>query len=100
MDKNEVVEQIKVLSKEKTITKRYSNTLNYYAKKYFSSWNNAIKIAGFNPNRGTQEINFVKENKDFYYFLGLMITDGHISIDTKNGKYKISVYTSYEKEKN
>ncbi|MBW2992111.1 hypothetical protein KY345_02735 [Candidatus Woesearchaeota archaeon] len=78
--------------------KRDSSNLNYYARKLFGSWNNLMLAAGYNV-RCHQNIRYPKLNKKFAYFLGLLVTDGHIQYDESNKKYKVAIYTSYIQEK-
>ncbi len=78
--------------------KRDDNSLNYKAKKLFGSWSNLMRAAGYNAIN-YQKINSIKQNEDFAYFLGLLITDGHIRCDLKKKNYKIAIYTSYIEEK-
>ena len=98
ISKKEIIFDIKKLSKElgRKPSKRDSSRLNDLAKRHFGSWNNALEEAGFDikilqkPNVPT------KLDENLSYFLGLLITDGHIVI---NNYYKIMIYTSYAEEK-
>ncbi len=78
--------------------KRDNSSLNYHAKKKFGSWNKLMQEAGFKV-KFYQNINKIEFNEDFAYFLGLVITDGHIVYDRNKGKYKVGLYTSYPEEK-
>ncbi len=78
--------------------KRDDNHLNYYAKKIFGSWNNLMKAAGY-KTRFYQKIGEAKLDENFAYFLGLVITDGHIVSDDNSKKYQVAIYTSYPEEK-
>jgi len=98
MNKKEVIEKIKILSKETLISKRYSNSLNYYAKKHYGYWNKALKKAG-HPIKIQQSVNSINKDKDFYYFLGLLITDGHVSYNKEKRISRVSLYTSFIEEK-
>ena len=98
--KDELIEKVLELAKKlnRRPMKRDDNYLNYYAKKYFGSWNKMMKHAGFNVIF-YQKINSIKFDENFAYFLGLLITDGHI-VYNKSGKYKVAIYNSYPEEKN
>jgi intein/homing endonuclease len=58
-----------------------------------------MKYAGYKVKEN-QKISLKNTNKEeFYYFLGLLITDGHLEVNKKGGSYKAKLYTSYEEEK-
>jgi hypothetical protein len=78
--------------------KRDNNSLNHYAKKIFGSWNSMMKFAGYDT-KFHQKVELHKFNENFAYFLGLLITDGHIYYNTKRKNYKVAIYTSYNEEK-
>lgn len=99
-DKKKVVEEINALSHRlrRCPVKRDDERLYQIARRYFGSWNNSLKTVGFNIK--VKQITRLPdiEKNEFYYFLGLIITDGHIAI-TKKKSYQIKMYTSYEEEK-
>jgi intein/homing endonuclease len=78
--------------------KRDNSSLNYYARKLFGSWNNLMKASGYEV-KFYQKINSIKFNEDFAYFLGLLVTDGHIYFNKNLKNYKVAIYTSYPEEK-
>ena len=57
-----------------------------------------MKAAGYEV-RYYQKIESVKLNEDFAYFLGLLITDGHLQIDNEKKRYNTMLYTSYSEER-
>jgi len=87
LKKTELIQQVISLSHKlnRKPMKRDDVTLNYYARKIFGSWNNLMKAAGYKV-KFYQKIDSVKFNEDFAYFLGLLVTDGHIyyNRDLKN----------------
>ncbi|MFH1840094.1 MAG: LAGLIDADG family homing endonuclease [Nanoarchaeota archaeon] len=100
ISKKELIKKISELEKDldRRPNKRDNSSLYYYARKYFGSWNNLMKSAGF-KTKFRQTICSIKFNKDFAYFIGLLVTDGHIVYDNIHGKYKVMIYTSYPKER-
>jgi len=97
---NEIIKEIKLLHKNlrRRPVKRDNHALNYKTRKYFGSWNNAMKAAGYKvytPQIPT--LPKLSKFKELYYFLGLLLTDGHIPKDSKD--YKINLFTSYLEEK-
>jgi len=77
--------------------KRDSATLNYRARKKFGSWNNFMIASGYDVHI-YQEVTPANLNETYGYFIGLLITDGHIRY-SKSKDYKIALYTSYDDEK-
>jgi len=78
--------------------KRDSSYLYASARKFFGSWNNAMKEAGFEVKLN-QKPNLPKKlDEDLAYFLGLLITDGHIVFDDVHKKYKVMLFNSYTAE--
>jgi len=57
-----------------------------------------MKAAGYKV-KFYQKIDSIKFNEDFAYFLGLLITDGHIYFNKNLKNYKVAIYTSYPEEK-
>lgn len=100
ISKNELIKQVIILRDKlnRKPMKRDNASLNYYARKLFGSWNNLMKSVGYNV-KFYQKINPIKLNEDFAYFLGLLITDGHIYYNKYYKRYKVAIYTSYPEEK-
>jgi DNA-binding transcriptional regulator WhiA len=101
-DRNKVLEETIILSKKlkRRPTKRDSSNLYVLSKKYFGSWKNLIKETGYDFKE-RQEVKLPKVNSNkFYYFLGLLSTDGHIQFVNKGGKYRVIIFTSNISEKN
>lgn len=75
-------------------TKKDNSYLYFLSRKYFNSWQDLMKEIGYdvyvrqNPN--TPDISL----SEFYYFLGILCTDGHIQYIKKGGKYKLILFTS------
>jgi intein/homing endonuclease len=99
MNRDEVISELNALKSKLRIipSKRYSNSLNYYAKKNFGSWNRALKAAGF-KTKITQKAKLPDASPNLYYFLGLLYTDGHIVWQEEKRNYQIQMYTSYPEE--
>ncbi|HIH25205.1 hypothetical protein J4476_00895 [Candidatus Woesearchaeota archaeon] len=96
--KNDLISEIKIYHNQlgRRPTKYDSNALNYYSKKYFGSWNNLMEASGYKVKRfQTAQIPSL-ENPDLYYFLGLLITDGHLTQEYDSNK--VCLYTSYMAE--
>lgn len=100
ISKTELIKQVISLEHElnRKPMKRDNISLNYYARKLFGSWNNLMKAAGYEV-RFYQKIDSIKFNGNFAYFLGLLITDGHIYYNKDLKCYKVAIYTSYFEEK-
>jgi len=100
ISKNELIRRVAVLERRlnRKPRKRDDNSLNYYARKILGSWNNLIKSVGYKI-KVNQEIKSIKFNEGFAYFLGLLITDGHIVCNNDLKKYQLAIYTSYFEEK-
>lgn len=100
-NKSLVIQEIKSLESklERRPTKRDSSNLYSLTIRFFGGWNAAMKIAGFNV-RDNQEPNLPsKLDENLAYFLGLLITDGHIVFDEVHKKYKVMIFSSYDKER-
>jgi intein/homing endonuclease len=80
-------------------TKRDNSNLYFLSRKFFKSWNNLLKEAGFDTKINQNPRIPTKLDEDIAYFLGLLITDGHIVFDKIHKKYKILIFNSYEDEK-
>jgi len=98
-NKQLVLDEVKKLGKKlkRKPAKRDNSNLYSLSRKYFGTWNNMMKKAGYNV-KFKQKINLPKICPEFYYFLGLLSTDGHIQYETKGGKYKIMIFTSKKEE--
>jgi len=100
-DKEKVLKRLKEIENSigRRPVKRDNSYLYFLSRKYFGTWNNMIEKAGYIARR-CQQISTpnIKSNL-FYYFLGLLITDGHIQEDKIGGRYRIILYTSYNEEK-
>lgn len=78
--------------------KRDDNYLYFMSRKYFGSWNKMMKEAGYEC-KDYQNPKIPKEfSSQFYYFLGLVTTDGHIQYDSNRPNYNVSLYTSEKEE--
>jgi len=97
-NKEKILKEIINLSKnlKRKPVKRDDNRLYQATKKYFRSWNKGLKIAGFDIKDKQSIHNINLKHDEFYYFLGLLITDGHIVYPKR---YKVNLYTSNEEEK-
>lgn len=100
-DKEFVLKNLKNLHTKlgrRPVKRDYSN-LYFLSRKYFGSWNNLMKEAGYSvkefQNPDIPDIT----SRDFYYFLGLLCTDGHIQFIKNKWQYKLIIFTSYDEEK-
>ena len=98
--KRDLIKEIKYLHSQlgRRPTRHDRSSLYYRARKYFGSWNKLMEEAGYRI-RPIQYIEEIKLDKNFAYFLGLVITDGHIVCNLKKKAYKVAIYTSYAKER-
>lgn len=96
--KNKVIIGIKQLHKElgRRPTKHDNSGLYIASRKFFSTWNKAMQKAGY-------EVKFLQKPKipkkltpELAYFIGLLVTDGHLVDNKKN--YCLIISTSYEEE--
>lgn len=99
-NKELVIKTIKNLDEElKRRPTKWDNCGLYQAsRKHFGTWNNAMKIAGYKIPEKQNPVLPEKLTPELAYFLGLLITDGHIQSDNIGRKYKTSLYTSYKEE--
>lgn len=100
--KEEVLAKLKELnlSLRRRPKKRDNDSLYSMSRKYFGSWNKMMEEAGYKcKNYQNPEVpkDFLAE---FYYFLGLVTTDGHIQYDPHRPNYNVSLYTSETEEVN
>lgn len=100
ISKNECIILAKKLEKElgRRPKKRDDDSLNQRVRKIFGSWNNFMKAAGYDV-KYYQKVKLPSLDKNLAYFLGLLITDGHVQFDESNKKYKVAIYTSYPDER-
>ncbi|MFH0701831.1 MAG: LAGLIDADG family homing endonuclease [Candidatus Woesearchaeota archaeon] len=96
----ELIERLLVLEKERgrRPKKRDNNSLYKNSRRLFGSWNKMMEAAGYEV-RFIQKVESITFDNDFYYFLGLLITDGHICRVLKTKDFKIAIYTSYPEER-
>ncbi len=78
--------------------KRDNATLYKNSREFFGSWNKMLFSAGYSV-QFLQKIGSYTFNHNFAYFLGLLITDGHIAYDKRRENYKVAIYTSYPDER-
>jgi len=98
---SKVIQEIKLLEQSlgRRPVKRDNNSLYNASREFFGTWNSAMKYAGFKVKTNQVPIMPEKLDDNLAYFLGLLITDGHIVISKKYKKYNILLFTSYEEEK-
>ncbi len=100
ISKRELIKRIHNLEQSlgRRPVKRDNGTLYNYSRELFGSWNNLMKAAGYDV-RLFQNVSSYTFDDNLAYFLGLLITDGHIAYDKKRENYKVAIYTSYPEEK-
>ena len=99
-NKNIVISKIKKLHiklKRRPVKRDYPN-LYRQSRIYFETWNKAMKAAGYKIKH-PQNITIPKISNDLFYFIGLLITDGHLQYSINQRNYKVAISTSYEEEK-
>lgn len=98
VNKKEILERLIELEVKlkRRPTKRDNSTLYFLSRKYFGSWNNLMKKAGYKVKH-RQKAQLPKINSKLYYFLGLLSTDGHIQSIPKGDK--VMIFTSYKEER-
>ena len=99
-DREKVIESLHALEIKfgRRPVKRDNANLYFLSRKFFGSWNEMMKLAGYEVTP-YQEAKLPDLKSDsLYYFLGLLSTDGHIVFNNKNG-YKIMLFTSYKEER-
>lgn len=102
-NKELVVDSIKKLEVKlkRRPTKRDDASLYHGSRRLFGGWNNALTRAGFDV-KPIQKV-LIPENldSDLSYFIGLLITDGHVCSDISKDRsnYQVKLYTSYSDEK-
>jgi len=100
-NKKDVIKRLKELERDigRRPVKKDNSNLYALSRKYFGSWNNMMKEAGYVIKDFQDPLIPSLKSDDLYYFLGLVCTDGHIQFIKKGGKYKLMVYTSEKEEK-
>ncbi|MCX6742511.1 MAG: hypothetical protein NTX24_05065 [Candidatus Pacearchaeota archaeon] len=95
-----LIDEIQRISKElnRRPSKRECPHIYATTRKYFGTWNNTLKTAGFEIKILQKPRIPEKLNSELSYFIGLLITDGHIVIE-KFGSAKVMLFTSYPEEK-
>ncbi len=78
--------------------KRDSSSLYNLARQYYGTWNNALQAAGYSI-KNFQNPKIPQITPDLAYFVGLVITDGHLVYNEHRRAYDIRLYTSYPEEK-
>lgn len=97
-DKNILIKDLRKLHRNlsRRPTRHDNNSLYQKSRKYFGSWNKMMENAGYKVKYYQYPKIPSKLTQDLSYFLGLIITDGHLQ---NKSKYGIYLYTSYEEEK-
>ena len=103
--KEELIRQVKELHQKlrRRPTKRDNNSLYEKSRVYFGYWNKLMEAAGYKVkyNQYPEIPNELTE--DLAYFVGILITDGHLQWQRKTEKssarYCMQLYNSYEEEK-
>ena len=100
-DKKKILDEINFLEKKigRMPVKRDNSNLYFLSRKYFGSWNNMMKEAGYNVKYKQKPKVPSLNSNELYYFLGLLCTDGHIQFDKKNKSYRVIIYTSNKNER-
>jgi len=95
----EWIKSVKALHKKlgRKPKKRDSNRLYELSRKLFGGWNKGMEAAGYAVYY-YQKAKVPKLDNNLAYYLGLLVTDGHIVKD-RFKHYNLEVYTSYEKER-
>lgn len=100
--KEEVLIRLKSLQHdlERRPKKRDDNSLYSMSRKYFGSWNKMMEGAGYKCKYCQKPKIPKRFLPSFYYFLGLVTTDGHIQYNRDKTWYNTSLYTSEREEVN
>lgn len=93
------IKDVKALHKKlgRKPKKRDSNRLYFVSRKLFGSWNKAMEAAGYEVYY-YQKARVPALDENLAYYLGLLVTDGHI-VKSKSKSYNLEIYTSYEEER-
>jgi len=100
-NKEKIILDIHNLEKRLKRKPKKRDTTNLYSlsRIYFGTWNNMMEYAGYKVKR-IQRPKIPDSDSDiFYYFLGLLNTDGHIVYDKSNKCYRVLLFTSHREEK-
>jgi hypothetical protein len=97
-NKKLIIEEIHRLHKKmyRRPVKRDSSLLYQLSRKYFGSWNSLMRHSGYDV-KNIQKIDVPSLSPNFCYFIGLIISDGHLAINKK--RYSVKIATSYDDEK-
>src|SRR3989344_7296042 len=102
-----------IWTKEKVLEKikEYHNILGRKPSKYevgslysvsrktFGTWGNALRTAGYEIKPCQKAEIPTSITKELAYFLGLVLSDGHIVNNKVECDYAVKIYTSYENER-
>ncbi len=97
--KKEWIRDIRALHKKlgRRPKKRDSNRLYGASRALFGNWNRGMEAAGYKTYHH-QKAKIPRLDENLAYYLGLLVTDGHIVKDGLK-HYNLELYTSYEEEK-
>ncbi|MBD3262760.1 hypothetical protein GF374_00065 [Candidatus Woesearchaeota archaeon] len=97
---NKVKLEIKKLHKklDRRPVKRDSSLLCTLSRQFYGTWNNAMRAAGYSV-KDFQNPEVPSVSPELAYFIGLVITDGHLVYNEQRRTYDIRVYTSYPAER-
>jgi len=102
--KKALLKKLKILAKDlgRRPTKHDSGKIYHQSRKHFGSWNKLMKSANYEVKNKQYARIPSKLTNNLSYFLGLLITDGHLqySIHNKRKTRKscVQLFTSYEEE--
>lgn len=93
---DKVILRIKQLHNElgRRPVKRDNSHLYLLARQYYGTWNNALRASGYSV-KDFQKPLVPSLTSELAYFIGLVITDGHLVYNEQRGVYEIRLYTSY-----
>lgn len=99
-DKKRVIEKLYNLevNLKRRPVKRDNSYLYILSRKYFGSWNKMMEEAGYKCKYFQNPKIPKKLLPEFYYFLGLVTTDGHNQYNKNKKWYNVSLYTSEKEE--
>ena len=99
-DEEKIIDRIKQLNKKlkRKPQKRDDGGLYIATRNFFGTWNNAMEKAGYKVKIMQKPIIPDKLTPELSYFIGLLITDGHLVEDLKKKHYVLLLFTSYEDE--